>query len=142
MASTEAKVAHDRFLAELKAMADPDWSAVPAMNDSYGSSGRPCYAVSVPDRRAMARRWVTEHRRAPPDAVLAVVESLLAGESHEERTLATLLLRYSKTARGAAGPADVDRWLDQLNGWAEVDSLCQNLFPPSRCWVTGRRGGR
>jgi len=31
--------------------------------------------------------------------------------------------------RSAATPADVDRWLDQLNGWAEVDSLCQNLFP-------------
>jgi 3-methyladenine DNA glycosylase AlkD len=128
MASTEAKVAHDRFQAELRALADPDWSPLPPMNDSYGSSGRPCYGVSVPDRRAMARRWVGEHKRAPAEAVLAVVESLLGGESHEERTLATLLLRYSKAARTAARPGDVDRWLDHLSGWAEVDSLCQNVF--------------
>src|SRR5208282_5090334 len=76
----------------------------------------------------MARRWLAAHRHAPAEAVLAVVESLLDGESHEERTLATLLLRYGKPARAATTPADVDRWLDELNGWAEVDSLCQNVF--------------
>ncbi len=76
----------------------------------------------------MVRRWQAEHRRWPAEAVLAVVESLLGGASHEERTLATLLLRYSKPARLGATPAHVDRWLDHLNGWAEVDSLCQNVF--------------
>jgi 3-methyladenine DNA glycosylase AlkD len=25
-------------------------------------------------------------------------------------------------------PDHLERWLGQLNGWAEVDSLCQNLF--------------
>ena len=128
MASTEAKAAHDRLLAELKALADPPSGDYAPQNDSYGSSGRPFLGVSVPDRRSIARRWVQQQRGKPPAAVLAVAESLLVGESHEERTLATLLLRYSKAARDAATPADIDRWLDHLNGWAEVDSLCQNVF--------------
>ena len=31
-------------------------------------------------------------------------------------------------ARRGIGPAEVDRWLDRLVGWAEVDSLCQSVF--------------
>ena len=31
-------------------------------------------------------------------------------------------------ARKAVTPQDVDRWLGELTGWAEVDTLCQNLF--------------
>jgi 3-methyladenine DNA glycosylase AlkD len=119
---------HARLLAEVQRLGTPQPPGATGQNDSYGGSGRPYYLVSVPDRRAMARRWVTEHRRAPAEAVLAVVESLLDGDSHEERTLATLLLRYGKPARLGATPAHVDRWLDHLNGWAEVDSLCQNVF--------------
>jgi 3-methyladenine DNA glycosylase AlkD len=128
MASTEARAAHDRLLAELKAQARPVRADLEPQNDSYGGSGRPFFNVSIPDRRAMVRRWQAEHKGWPADAVLAVVESLLGGASHEERTLATLLLRYNSPARAAATTADVDRWLDHLNGWAEVDSLCQNLF--------------
>jgi 3-methyladenine DNA glycosylase AlkD len=98
-------------------------------NDSYGSSGRPFYFVSVPDRRAIARAWAARQRAAEPAEVFAVVDSLLAGESYEERSLASLLLAYHRRARRLARPDDVARWLSSLNGWAEVDGLCQSLFP-------------
>lgn len=101
-----------------------DWPT----NDSYGGSGRPFFLVSAPEQRDIARLWIRAHKTSTADEVLAVVESLLHGVSHEERTLATLLLRYGARARQAATPAGVERWLGELNGWAEVDSLCQNLF--------------
>ena len=119
---------HEALLAEVRRLGEPQRPGETGQNDSYGGSGRPYYLVSVPDRRAMARAWVAAHRKAPAAEAMAVVESLLNGVSHEEKTLATLILRYSAVARGAVGPADVDRWLGKLNGWAEVDSLCQNLF--------------
>lgn len=97
-------------------------------NDSYGGSGRPYYRVSAPDRRTMVRRWVAAHRGEGPDAVLALVESLFDGELHEEKTLGAILIAAHPKARAAAGPDDVDRWLGKLNGWAEIDSLCQNVF--------------
>ncbi len=97
--------------------------------ESYLGSGHVFHNVSVPDRRRIAKAWVAAHRSTPPSQVLALVESLLAGPSHEEKTLATILLACCRPARLVAGPAEVDRWLDRLNGWAEVDSLCQNLFP-------------
>jgi 3-methyladenine DNA glycosylase AlkD len=119
---------HAALLAEIRRRGEPQRPGETGQNDSYGGSGRPYYLVSVPDRRAMARTWVAAHRKAPGPEALAVVESLLDGVSHEEKTLATLILRYSDAARRAVGPGDLDRWLGKLNGWAEVDSLCQNLF--------------
>ena len=101
-------------------------------NDSYGGSGRPYYRVSVPERRAMVRRWLDAHGRERPDAALALIESLFDGESHEEKTLAAILLAAHAKARADVGPDDVGRWLGKLNGWAEIDSLCQNVFRPDQ----------
>lgn len=119
---------HARLLAEVQRIGEPQPPGATGQNDSYGGSGRPYYLVSLPDRRTLARRLAAAFKRAPAADLLAVVESLFDGVSHEEKTLAPLTLRYSAAARQAVRPADVDRWLGKLNGWAEVDCLCQNLF--------------
>ncbi len=118
---------HPALLADLRRLARPV-SGGPAQNDSYGGSGRPYFNVSVPDQRALARGWLAAHKAGGAQAVLALAESLFDGASHEEKILAAILLGASTAARQAARPADIDRWLGKLNGWAEVDSLCQNLF--------------
>jgi 3-methyladenine DNA glycosylase AlkD len=76
----------------------------------------------------MTRRWIADHRTLSPAEVLAVADSLTRGESHEEKTLAALLIRAHALARRAVRPADLERWLGRLNGWAEIDSFCQNAF--------------
>ncbi len=96
---------------------------------AYAGTGHEFHNVPVPDQRRIARAWVAAHKSASPDEVMALLESLLAGPSHEEKTLAAILLGCCRAARAASGPAKIDRWLDHLEGWAEVDSLCQNLFP-------------
>lgn len=100
----------------------------PHGNDSYTSSGRPHLRVPVPARRLVARAWLTQNRALPTADVLAVVDSLFAGESHDEKTLGALLLAAHPTARAAVSPGEIDAWLDQLRGWAEIDTLCQNVF--------------
>jgi len=118
---------HKKLLEEIKAHARPSHREKPE-NDSYGGSQRPFYFVSVPDRRAIAQSWVKAHKAEPVKLTLQTVESLFDGESHEEKTLACLLLECSEAARAQVKPKDIERWLGKLNGWAEVDSLCQNLF--------------
>ena len=88
--------------------------------------------VSVPDRRKIAKAWVAAHKAFPAEEVLEVVDSLFAGASHEEKTLAAILLACHPKARATAGPARVEAWLDHLVGWAEVDTLCQNVFTPEQ----------
>jgi len=118
---------HAALLAQLRQAARPTFLERHT-TDSYGGSGHLFYNVSVPDRRAIARRWLAANRTMTPAAFLAVVESLFEGESHEEKTLAAILLGCHPTGRRDALPDDVDRWLGCLNGWAEIDSLCQNVF--------------
>lgn len=118
---------HAKLLAEIKAHARPGNRDNPG-NDSYHGSGRPFYFVSVPDRRTIAKGWLAAHKAAPLKLLRETTESLFDGESHEEKTLACFLLAMSNSLRASVKPKDIERWLGQLNGWAEVDSLCQNVF--------------
>ncbi|HEX4195943.1 MAG TPA: DNA alkylation repair protein [Caulobacteraceae bacterium] len=119
---------HAILLAELRKAARPARADLPPQNDSYGGSGRPYYFVSVPDRRGMVRRWLAANKALAADEILAVVDSLSQGESHEEAALGGMLLRDCPKARRAVTTAELERWLGRLNGWAEVDTWCQNLF--------------
>jgi 3-methyladenine DNA glycosylase AlkD len=85
-------------------------------------------APTVPELRRLARGWLATRKAAPPEAILATVDSLFAGETHDEKILAALIIGYSQAARRAATPARVDAWLDRIVGWAEVDALCANAF--------------
>src|SRR5438105_8330720 len=99
---------------------DADHRSLLAALDAAAGAG-------VPERRRIAKTWLAAHRDQP-DRILAVVESLFAGASHEEKTLAALLLQGDAGIRREVHPDDVDRWLSHLAGWSEVDSLCQSVF--------------
>jgi 3-methyladenine DNA glycosylase AlkD len=118
---------HAKLLAELRQAARPSADGL-ARTDSYGGSGRLHFNTPVPAQRATAKRWLAANKAADIAGALALVESLLAGQSHEEKTLAAILVGASARLRLAVRPADLCRWLGQVNGWAEVDSFCQNLF--------------
>ena len=119
---------HTVLLDELRQAARPIRHDRPPQNDSYGGSGRPFFNVSVPDRRAIIKRWLAGHKTITADAFFAVVDSLTQGQSHEEKTLAGMLVAANRKARRAVTTGDLDRWLGRLHGWAEVDTWCQNLF--------------
>jgi 3-methyladenine DNA glycosylase AlkD len=99
-------------------------------NDSYLSSGHHYYDVSAPARRKLSRAWLKENRTIPANEFLGVLDSLVRGKSHEEKTVACILLAYHFDGRSAVGPKELDVWLDHLVGWAEIDSLCSNVFKP------------
>ena len=48
--------------------------------------------------------------------------------SHEEKTLASILLSCHPTARKTIELSQLNAWLDHLVGWAEIDMLCGGVF--------------
>ncbi len=119
---------HQALLDQLHAAARPADSRFDPAN--YLKSDAIFLNVPVPDRRRIAKAWLKAHRTWPTADVLGLVDGLLRGASHEEKTLGLLLLEGLGRGRRPFGPAEADRWLDHLVGWAEVDSLCQSIFGP------------
>jgi len=97
-------------------------------SDSYLGSGHFYHDVSVPDRRAIAKSWLKENRAIAHGEFVVVVDSLMRARSHEEKTTAAILLAYHPAGRKTVTLKKLDRWLDHLSGWAEIDSLCSNVF--------------
>ena len=114
------------LVGQLRAAGRPDRGAGP--NDSYTGSGHPFFNVSAPDLRRIARGWLAAHRGAADADLMAVADRLFGGEAYEEKVLAAVLLGYSAKIQRALTPGMVDRWLDGLSGWAEIDSLCAGAF--------------
>jgi hypothetical protein len=119
---------HQALLDQLRAAARPPGAGFDPR--AYLKSASRFLNVNVPERRRIAKAWLKAHKAAPVAEVLGLVDQLVQGASHEEKTLGLLLLEGLGRGRRPFGPLEADRWLDHLVGWAEVDSLCQSIFGP------------
>ena len=111
-------------------------------NDSYLSSGHHYYDVSIPTLRALAKAWLKANQGIGDGEFLAVLDGLYDGKSYEEKVLASMLIVGNHAGRRTIGPKRLDRWLDVLVGWAEVDSLCASAFTAEEMladWTGWRR---
>ena len=97
---------------------------------SYSGTVSTSLNISAPVLRRIAKAWLADHKGASVSQVLGLVDELVRGDSHDEKTLGLLMLEGLGRGRRPFGPAEVDRWLDHLVGWAEVDALCQSIFGP------------
>ena len=126
MATNMKRPEHKKLLAEIKKHKGKGTNH--SNSESYIGSGHIYYDVSVPVRRHIAKEWLKKHKEISDKEFVAVLDSLYQGKSHEEKTLASMLLGYHHLHRKTIKPKHLDRWLNHLVGWAEVDSLCQNVF--------------
>lgn len=94
------------------------------------------YNIDVPTRRKIVKKWLKKHQNLSTTELVALIDSLSKGKSHEEISIRGLLLEYLPRLRWQIAPRALDRWLDKVEGWAEVDSLCQSNFTAEE--MTGR----
>jgi 3-methyladenine DNA glycosylase AlkD len=119
---------HHGLLSQLRAAGTPYRGG--QQNDSYTGSGHRFFNVSAPELRRIGRAWLAGRRKADDADLLAVVASLIVGEAYEEKVLAAILLATNARMRRLGTAGLVDGWLDHLQGWAEIDSLCASVFGP------------
>jgi 3-methyladenine DNA glycosylase AlkD len=108
--------------------------------DGYLGNHARMLGIATPALRRLARSESARLEALGEVGGLAVLDELFAADVHEAKVLSALMLQYRAGIRAWAGPAQVDSWLACLSGWAQIDSLCSNVFQPDellgawRCW--------
>lgn len=96
----------------------------------YVGTPRFCYGAPVPDKRRIVAKFLKEHQDLSAQQLIEVADCLYNGESFDERSMAGHLLERSSIIRSEIELSQIETWLDNLVGWAEVDTTCQSCFTP------------
>jgi 3-methyladenine DNA glycosylase AlkD len=96
--------------------------------DNYLGNKNYRYPINIPTLRKLARTWMKEHQDLSRKAFTALLTSLIKGESSTEKTLAGILLDYSTADQRSFNPKLFNTWLNHVEGWAEIDTLCTGNY--------------
>ena len=98
------------------------------LTDTYAGNSHLNYAVPTVDLRMIAKRWAKLLEDRSEKDIIAFFDSIFSANSYQEKSLGGIIFKYSKKLRAIVKPEYINRWLEQLQGWAEIDSLCQSNF--------------
>lgn len=95
---------------------------------NYSGTKRLNYKLSQPGVRHIAKKWIKKHKDISLEGFINLLNSLYQGQSHDERLFGGILLEYQPKLRKQIDPFLINSWLNNAEGWSEVDSLCQMCF--------------
>jgi 3-methyladenine DNA glycosylase AlkD len=94
----------------------------------YVGTNHPRYDLTLPAMRTLARTWLRFRKTLPAAEFQEVLSSLVRGTSYNEKLLTGILLSMAPRSMQEIDPKAFDEWIDHLEGWAEVDTLCTGPF--------------
>lgn len=97
-------------------------------SDTYLGTSHPRYPINAPTMRIIAKAWMRDHRDLTAAEFCSILTSLIGGVSATEKCMAGLLLDASRPAQRAFDPSVFIKWLDHLEGWAEIDTVCTGKY--------------
>lgn len=96
--------------------------------DGYLGNDHPKYAINTPTLRWIAKEWMRDHKTMKASGFQKLIASLVKGKSSTEKMIAGMLLDVSTKEQRSFDPQNFDQWLNHVEGWAEVDSLCTGKY--------------
>jgi 3-methyladenine DNA glycosylase AlkD len=97
-------------------------------SDSYLGNSHPRYPINAPAMRRIGKEWMRSHKTISSHEFTGLLTSLIQGVSSTEKVMAGILMDCATKDQRNVHPKMFDHWLDHLEGWAEVDSLCTGEF--------------
>jgi len=96
--------------------------------DSYLGNTHFRYPISAPVLRRIAKDWMNDHRDLSAGDFASLLTDLVESSSSTEKFMAGILLDYATADQRKFKPALFDRWLNHLEGWAEIDAVCTGRY--------------
>jgi 3-methyladenine DNA glycosylase AlkD len=119
------------YIIEVRQFIDANSSATPhtQAQTAYSGSTHIHHSINAPTLRAFVADFHKRHKTTLNDTTITeLLDALYHGDSFEERAIAGILLARLHNYRRTISLDKLDSWLDQLVGWAEIDSTCQSTF--------------
>lgn len=97
-------------------------------SDSYLGNSNPRYEIDAPTMRSIAKEWMKEHRALTAAQFEKLLTSLIKGKSSTEKCMAGMLMDISTKEQRKFKPEMFEEWIDHLQGWAEIDTVCTGKY--------------
>ena len=95
---------------------------------SYVGTKKSSYVIKTAIRTQIVKNFIKKHPDLSFDEFIALLTSLSKGKSHDEISMMGTFLAYLPKYKTKINPLTLDHWLDNVEGWAEVDGICQSKF--------------
>ena len=102
---------------------DPDFNF-----QRYMGTGHTFLGIPTIPKRQIARDFKKKFPDISPKELFTTLDALYQGKTFEEKTLASEILAQYKIYFDCLEKRHFQTWLRQLEGWAEIDTLCQSTF--------------
>jgi 3-methyladenine DNA glycosylase AlkD len=112
--------------------------------NKYLGSPHKLYFLNSPSMQNIAKEWSKNHSDVSSSDLFDFLTALFKGESTEEKMVAAFILEYLFKLHQDLDLSLVDKWLNHLAGWAEIDTLgtgpfgakdVLNSFPEWKKWA-------
>jgi 3-methyladenine DNA glycosylase AlkD len=117
---------HKNLLAEVKRTAGRP--AQDKFLNRYLGADRPRYDIRNPEMRSIVSAWLRANRSLTSAQIASVISSLVQGRSVTEKMTGGFILDRCSADQRKFPPKLYDRWLNHLEGWAEVDTFCAGKY--------------
>jgi 3-methyladenine DNA glycosylase AlkD len=96
--------------------------------DGYLGNSHFRYPISAPILRRIASVWMKERRDLSAKDFARLLTDLIEAKSETEKTMAGILMDYATADQRKFNPSLFDKWLNHLEGWAEIDAVCTGKY--------------
>lgn len=97
---------------------------------SYMGTAHPFLGITNPNKYKIAAAFKKQFPNITFEEMITLLNKLNKGKSFEEKTIGPMMLPRFKKIILRIQPEHIDKWLENLEGWCEIDTLCQSTFPP------------
>ncbi len=96
--------------------------------DNYLGTTHPRYPITVPLLRLIAKGWMKNHPELTSTNFASLLSSLIKADSSTEKCMAGIYCTMLQKNNVNLTQSFFDSWLNELEGWAEIDTLCTSKY--------------
>jgi 3-methyladenine DNA glycosylase AlkD len=98
---------------------------------SYCGNHDPSFNIPSKTERKIAKDFTKKYKDININNFIELLNILYKARTSTEKGFGGKLLEYYPKLRKSIDPNHIYKWLDNLNGWCEVDSIAQSTFTPN-----------